>query len=804
MQSRLRYLTLILLLSAFLTFYITIPVITPINTVNKHFNPKSGIKEIIAYSLKKQIEIESEEVTCQELSKSEQLMEKQQLWSQVPNTELNVFNIYHDDRLKPFHYLRLIGMIKGLWNETLYCQIKIADNVYHITKAVRTNIWSKEWYTEDEESFNPVLISCYIPSNYIPQSLSLSIKPCILSKKSFRVIVPRKTKDLDYSNFTMTVCVKPLNFIEDISKKLLQWIEINKILGADRFEFYVDKVHKNVNKLLKFYSRTFKRSFSIKYYRNVEDFTPQSVNGNESNLVGVKDVLKHDNYWDIKHNSNYRSVEATALLQTKTNHSVSWRIKNERHKFNRATLKTSATNTVNDYEVFSRNIWQKRRNEIITYNDCMYRNLQTSHFIIPVDIDEIIVPKKFYTWKDSLRHVFKLTPDLQEQFASFSVRNAYFLKEFSKEVRHSNVFFFDYVKRSQFSDEGPGLSIHCMQVHKEAIDKVPNSMPNRSNIEIEIYGMEGIPAADLKEHERHKQGGPDSDDDEPLPKRPKPEGLLGTAPGTMSSPGLVPGLMPPTLHHGMPPGMQMSHILGPMGHLGHHFLPPGMQMMPPHLAMMQAQTSPVKPLFPSAVPVSSPGAPVVGADFKPISAGATISAPPTTNSTPSGSSSSDTSKVATIATTGAASKIIHPPEDISLEEIRARQSRYQRNIPDKEDMANTSTSASEQLALAVSAAQQAAVNQAKQDALNHAAMLQRFQRPTGPPVMTMQATPVSMPLVMRPMIPGPPTFVGANLMRPPPLGMPPGLIGVPPGVVYGAPVLPGGHMLTPMMQPRYR
>lgn len=39
---------------------------------------------------------------------------------------------------------------------------------------------------------------------------------------------------------------------------------------------------------------------------------------------------------------------------------------------------------------------------------------------------------------------------------------------------------------------GPGLSIHCMQVHKEAIDKVPNSLPNRSNIEIEIYGMEGM------------------------------------------------------------------------------------------------------------------------------------------------------------------------------------------------------------------------------------------------------------------------------------------------------------------------
>lgn len=324
---------------------------------------------------------------------------------------------------------------------------------------------------------------------------------------------------------------------------------------------------------------------------------------------------------------------------------------------------------------------------------------------------------------------------------------------------------------------GPGLSIHCMQVHKEAIDKVPNSMPNRSNIEIEIYGMEGIPAGDLKEHERQKIGGPDSDDDEPLPKRLKPEGLLGTAPGTIPSPGLVPGLMPPALHPGMA-GMQMGHILSHMGPLGHHFLPHGVQMLPPHLAMMQAQASQAKPLFPSAIPVSSPGASIVGADFKPISAGATISAPPTTNSTPSGSNSNtgDSSKVGTIATTGAASKIIHPSEDISLEEIRARQSRYQKTIHEKEDTsASMSASASEQLALAVSAAQQAAVNQAKQEVLNHAAMLQRFQRPMGPPMMAMHGTPTTMPLVMRPMLSGPPTFVGANLMRPPPLGMPPGM-----------------------------
>lgn len=88
-----------------------------------------------------------------------------------------------------------------------------------------------------------------------------------------------------------------------------------------------------------------------------------------------------------------------------------------------------------------------------------------------------------------------------------------------------------------------------MQVHKETIDKVPNSIPNRSNIEIEIFGMEGmkywdfsicksdthyylwfvclgIPPEDLKEHERQKTGAKSgSDDDEPATKRNKPEGI---------------------------------------------------------------------------------------------------------------------------------------------------------------------------------------------------------------------------------------------------------------------------------------
>lgn len=49
---------------------------------------------------------------------------------------------------------------------------------------------------------------------------------------------------------------------------------------------------------------------------------------------------------------------------------------------------------------------------------------------------------------------------------------------------------------------GPGLAIHCLQVHKETIDAIPNSLPNRCDPEIEIYGMKGIPIDDMVKHQR--------------------------------------------------------------------------------------------------------------------------------------------------------------------------------------------------------------------------------------------------------------------------------------------------------------
>lgn len=45
-----------------------------------------------------------------------------------------------------------------------------------------------------------------------------------------------------------------------------------------------------------------------------------------------------------------------------------------------------------------------------------------------------------------------------------------------------------------------GLSVHMNQVHKEQLTAVENALPNRQGLEVEIFGMEGIPDDIVQTH----------------------------------------------------------------------------------------------------------------------------------------------------------------------------------------------------------------------------------------------------------------------------------------------------------------
>ncbi|CAF0782324.1 unnamed protein product [Rotaria sp. Silwood1] len=226
---------------------------------------------------------------------------------------------------------------------------------------------------------------------------------------------------------------------------------------------------------------------------------------------------------------------------------------------------------------------------------------------------------------------------------------------------------------------GPGLQIHSIQVHKENIDKVPNAIKGRDNIEIEIYGMEGIPEEDLRQHEKRIAG---KDKDEP------------NNTDTIKVPPIVG--MPP-----MPPlGVMTARPMMPMTFTG---IPYGITSMPlpmmpvsmmtqlrppipvvsttagnsatllPSNPIIAAAPTPAKPLFPSGTTDVKNDVNSSSNISTMVSTAATI---PNLSANASGSLSSNKPKIEPVAGAAGTAKIIHPDEDISLEEFRALLPKY--------------------------------------------------------------------------------------------------------------------------------
>ncbi|CAG9767255.1 unnamed protein product [Ceutorhynchus assimilis] len=323
------------------------------------------VKKIVAYSLNKQIELDGEEFYCDKqfaISDNISYYKDGLFWKKIENEEVYVTSLTLDERLYPYRYLRIVGVVKGNWNKTMYCQVLTSDGQVKITKTTITPIWYEKWNMHDNNTYyNPILMSCRLPNfeNQDPLALSLSTNPCRLSN-IYHKIMPSTLENLQ-RNFT--ICVKPLNFKKDMSNHLVQWIEISKIIGAQYFHIFLKNVTKNTRKVLEWYKHQYPHNFHI------EDFTPLECQNCTRN--------------------------------------------------------------------FFKSTWQRRKYEVVTYNKCFNRNLN-SKFVIPLDVDEIIVPKTVTNWND-------LVQDLNDNYASLIVQNVYF---FSR-TRYDEPFFLNEKRRAK-------------------------------------------------------------------------------------------------------------------------------------------------------------------------------------------------------------------------------------------------------------------------------------------------------------------------------------------------------------------
>lgn len=277
-----------------------------------------------------------------------------------------LFGAYFDSRGPD---VKILGMTQGKPLD-LYCNIWFSKGIEpKVIKASHKYIWNKDWKWKPH-LLNPYLFSCTLPANWMmnkqghfPKAVSLIGERCQRTSNLLKVNHPVKileenekndqNEQNDLENFSETktkdfmVCVKGLDYPEDISYKLIEWIELIRLLGADKIHFYILNVHENVAKVLGHYKQ-----------------------------VG----------WII---TEGLSIPGPSLPSSK-------------------------------------NRPQKKRHELIPYNDCFYKHREDYKYVILLDVDEIIMPN-IGTWKDLIAKMQNLNPDIIA--STFSVPNAYFFDE---------------------------------------------------------------------------------------------------------------------------------------------------------------------------------------------------------------------------------------------------------------------------------------------------------------------------------------------------------------------------------------
>lgn len=261
-------------------------------------------------------------------------------------------------------------------------------------EALVSTIWLDEW-DGTADSYTGILVNCQLPlddSISRPSRIYVGPNPCYENASHSLTIRPEYGEEISVERKRrqeFTLCIKGLDFDEDISRKLIAFVELHRILGAKLFYFYVFNVHENVLKVLRLYER--------------------------SNVV------------------RWFALDLPGDLPNE---------KSTRRRF------------------FGEDIWTKRRMELIPYNHCFYENIHRSEFVVPIDIDEAIVPTRRKTWHELLLDERAKLGRSFKDFASYSVRNVYFFPELQNKSRPSveqHPDYLDTMRTANISPEGDSV-----------------------------------------------------------------------------------------------------------------------------------------------------------------------------------------------------------------------------------------------------------------------------------------------------------------------------------------------------------
>ncbi|XP_049779911.1 uncharacterized protein LOC126176783 [Schistocerca cancellata] len=287
------------------------------------------------------------------------------------NGTVYLFSAYVDVRKqnKQAPTVRLIGMIDRIEPKTkLTCQLWFEGEKAPVFSQVYEYkyMWNAKWGNHKQGILQPYLISCKVPDSHkskVPAVVSVVEHQCDTATASLRISHEKPEKKKGFA-----VCVKGLDFKHaDMTLRLVEWIELLGILGADKVYLYELQTHPNMSRLLRYYEGT-----------GQVDVKPLTLPAFQPNVHPLQHLY------------------------------------------------------------LTRKLVHKRQNEVIPYNDCLYRNMYKYDYIALLDTDEVIVPVKALDWHELMRSI-ESDATKTKQPDSYNVRNVYFFDD----AKHAHGWFAD-------------------------------------------------------------------------------------------------------------------------------------------------------------------------------------------------------------------------------------------------------------------------------------------------------------------------------------------------------------------------
>ena len=215
---------------------------------------------------------------------------------------LYLYSAYYDSRRKTTlgPTIQIIAMADRLLIDDIKLDCLMWDNEngdplvsnkrVDITAMTQAGDWKSD-KSRTPENYRPYLLTCYVPqhkNDQVPSTVSIiesddKRKNCYNPSNYLKVVHnSKKGKDMK----TFAVCVKGLYVFEDISIRLIEWIELVRLMGGSQIFFYVLHMPDTVEHVLNYYAS-----------KGLVVFTKTTLPGNQPNEPTLQNKYLKEAYY---------------------------------------------------------------------------------------------------------------------------------------------------------------------------------------------------------------------------------------------------------------------------------------------------------------------------------------------------------------------------------------------------------------------------------------------------------------------------------------------------------------------------